>query len=1259
MALGSSSAFAERISTPDFDGDALSMPSPSDYVNTLWENGSPSANTDERFWGWKALAAGESLVPAGVKLRSRAKMVCNGYTGCGTGSSLARWALSIHTTTLEKAGSFGGDLKLVGSNGKSFPIFKVGHWAWSGKTMYVYPVASNDQYKTSMLSDFNKLFPTGTTFTVQQHCVGGFDKLGGSCGALPKQPYDGLAFETGFFDVNFDPQKFELRNFAQRDTHFAPRTAAETLAFHAAVRKIGPPKFPALNLTVALGGETYRCAGLNKYQTDTGSNFPVRVVKDGRLTSHVDMLQLRFEDKHGAANDAITGYFEMIVWPRCISFAASIAFKGSNGGDAAAAPAAADPSGKNCNRDFGGPSHPCLSAAFPLCTGFVSGVSWGKCFQKVVPTTSSPAFAPAFSAQLGVELEGTATNAKGLQEAGAPRPVSLAVRYCMDDKTGELAPVSAAAPVDAKNLVNFGGSGKANMLACEGDCDSDSDCAGSLKCFQRSNREAVPGCANNADVPASYDFCYDAADAPGGAAQIQVQELSSSGAVARFHGATFNATRNAWLAHLPAANHKSMPSKLESLDSYRLRLKNPSSKPQRVRLELFREPQRNVVGLSPMLLLPDGRPSGIPIQVSKNWHKLEYTRTVHDGTWLSLSTVLTLPAGFDSHLTLTIAFGNWGGVPSASHAQLSLIGWGSNGIWHEAALGSNGEQICFEPGRQQRRSAITDTRPMLTCGMDSTTTSCKKYGWTGNVGGGDFMLYYDAEGNYQYSKQSRATLRSPGPCLTNTTYEEVSANGALTHKATVALGRTDRYTKSYQMLSLRVQHDASVGRLALFQLGADGYNENEFQGCAFGNGSKIEAYMLGEWAKGEMAPAGKGYMGGGYDRRACGSSVSGGYARGSCWAFMPAMDIAPGARHGGADRGLVVREWKAVLGGKAVAQPHLSLYKSAEGKIVLEVSPPPGLTQLQAGDYVEAQLEIVVLPTSASMYYGPDKTLKDMLSAADAEAAKIGPAAKNLVNFGGSGKANMQTCEGDCDTDSDCAGSLKCFQRSSKREAVPGCAENPDVPASYDFCYASSTVPGCPAAEAGNIPDGGYCYDPNHAAAVVRELATLLTAGRLHGGSRALIEAEYARVAAARGDAAAVKHAMKLFVVTPEIRVTNLAPPTAKARTPPVPLASQGRGYKAVIVINMVGGADSFQMLQPHSGCEIRSQPGPNVSHDLHAELLAVRGADKMQGKDGLLPIAVAPGTQPCDTFGVHPRMKHVRSLYGAGDALWIANMGR
>merc|ERR1712195_154754 len=64
--------------------------------------------------------------------------------------------------------------------------------------------------------------------------------------------------------------------------------------------------------------------------------------------------------------------------------------------------------------------------------------------------------------------------------------------------------------VTVKNLVNFGGNGQANMQTCEGDCDSDSDCAGSLRCFQReAGRVAIPDCANNADVPHNYDFCYD------------------------------------------------------------------------------------------------------------------------------------------------------------------------------------------------------------------------------------------------------------------------------------------------------------------------------------------------------------------------------------------------------------------------------------------------------------------------------------------------------------------------------------------------------------------------------------------------------------------------------------------------------------------------------------------------------------------------------------------------------------------------------
>ena len=43
---------------------------------------------------------------------------------------------------------------------------------------------------------------------------------------------------------------------------------------------------------------------------------------------------------------------------------------------------------------------------------------------------------------------------------------------------------------------------------CEGDCDTDADCKGNLKCFQRNNGEPVPGCSGNPSRR-DYDYCYD------------------------------------------------------------------------------------------------------------------------------------------------------------------------------------------------------------------------------------------------------------------------------------------------------------------------------------------------------------------------------------------------------------------------------------------------------------------------------------------------------------------------------------------------------------------------------------------------------------------------------------------------------------------------------------------------------------------------------------------------------------------------------
>ncbi|CAJ1930817.1 unnamed protein product [Cylindrotheca closterium] len=47
------------------------------------------------------------------------------------------------------------------------------------------------------------------------------------------------------------------------------------------------------------------------------------------------------------------------------------------------------------------------------------------------------------------------------------------------------------------------------LTKCEGDCDGDSDCQGSLKCFERTGTEAVPGC--NGGGFYGIDYCYEEA----------------------------------------------------------------------------------------------------------------------------------------------------------------------------------------------------------------------------------------------------------------------------------------------------------------------------------------------------------------------------------------------------------------------------------------------------------------------------------------------------------------------------------------------------------------------------------------------------------------------------------------------------------------------------------------------------------------------------------------------------------------------------
>merc|ERR1719510_476624 len=64
-----------------------------------------------------------------------------------------------------------------------------------------------------------------------------------------------------------------------------------------------------------------------------------------------------------------------------------------------------------------------------------------------------------------------------------------------------------------RELKNSGESCGRNKLCkeCEGDCDTDSDCALGLKCYQRQSSEDIPpGCAaGGSGDKSTSDYCYD------------------------------------------------------------------------------------------------------------------------------------------------------------------------------------------------------------------------------------------------------------------------------------------------------------------------------------------------------------------------------------------------------------------------------------------------------------------------------------------------------------------------------------------------------------------------------------------------------------------------------------------------------------------------------------------------------------------------------------------------------------------------------
>lgn len=403
----------------------------------------------------------------------------------------------------------------------------------------------------------------------------------------------------------------------------------------------------------------------------------------------------------------------------------------------------------------------------------------------------------------------------------------------------------------------------------------------------------------------------------------------------------------------------------DRLDRWRFTLRNPTDQPLAIPLLFCPEPMRGITGVSAILGEADGIPTGLPVQLSKNWHQRAETSALPEqGTWLHAAAHLVLPPRSEKTLQFALAYARWGGLPAASHAQLSLVGWGHNQFWDQVAVGSFGESICFEPGRVQRRCFITDIRPLMTLGK-----SREPGGWANNGGGGDFLLWIDPAGKWQGWTGTRTDYRSPGPCLTDVEYHEQTAGGEIRSRVRVQVPRGDDHLRVLFRIRHEVRAPVRWQRLAFFQLGADHYNFTPARRVARGDLRGLHE----EWT-----PRGPRLS---YDRE--GLPLRGEQP----WVSVHDIDHAalrPG--NAAASRGLIIRSWAGRLGGQPAPLPHLSTLRTeiAGGVLTtgLELVPPPGVTELRPGDFVEAELELVMFPALAADYWGKHRAFQAALARA-------------------------------------------------------------------------------------------------------------------------------------------------------------------------------------------------------------------------------------------------------------------------------------
>jgi len=414
------------------------------------------------------------------------------------------------------------------------------------------------------------------------------------------------------------------------------------------------------------------------------------------------------------------------------------------------------------------------------------------------------------------------------------------------------------------------------------------------------------------------------------------------------------------------ADPVSYPADIDRVDEYLIEVSNPGGSAENIPL-VFEQPSPRAITGTVMVLssAESGRPLGVPVQVSKNWHrtyidaddngsKETYVPIVHDGSWLRGSALLALEAGETRRFKLRVIYGYWGDAGAISHSQLSLIGWGGNWKWDDSALGAWGESLTYDPTQHIGAAFLDDIRPTFTVPYNGSTT----HNWTENSGGGDFLIYRDSGDTYRWLKRQKTCYYQTGPNMTEVLFGGVTDDDKIRVTYTSRGVSTHDYHRRFHDYRYEFLEEVlTPNRLVFHQMAADYYHTVGFTDYHLGD-------ETGVLTSATIEPGGNEYKGSPipFDGQ-----------------WLSVDDTTAGSQTALSMRGII--PLSSTLNGNPLPL-HIHKYGRSWGAatMLFDLSADSVTRSYAAGDVVEGEVEFIMPPQHVDHYWGGDSELINRLS---------------------------------------------------------------------------------------------------------------------------------------------------------------------------------------------------------------------------------------------------------------------------------------